>query len=79
MILTSPDAPTSLRRWLSPIPVKDGDHYIVNGSKTFIINGAPADHFTVAVRTGGEGHGGISLLLIDREADTAVPLDPNAG
>lgn len=47
--------------------VRDGDHYIVNGSKTFITSGCRADHYTVAVRTGGEGHGGISLLLIDRD------------
>ncbi len=47
--------------------VRDGDHYIVNGSKTFITSGHRADHYTVAVRTGGEGHSGISLLLIDRD------------
>ncbi len=47
--------------------VRDGDHYIVNGSKTFITSGLRADHYTVAVRTGGEGHAGISLLLIDRD------------
>ena len=47
--------------------VKSGDHYIVNGSKTFITGGSRADHYTVAVRTGGEGHSGISLLLIDRD------------
>lgn len=46
--------------------LRDGDHYIVNGSKTFITSGLRADHYTVAVRTGGPGHGGISLLLIDR-------------
>lgn len=46
---------------------RDGDHYLVNGSKTFITSGLRADHYTVAVRTGGEGHGGISLLLIDRD------------
>lgn len=47
--------------------IRDGDHYIVNGSKTFITSGHRADYYTVAVRTGGEGHGGISLLLIDRD------------
>lgn len=47
--------------------VRDGDHYIVNGSKTFITSGHRADHYTVAVRTGGEGSSGISLLLIDRD------------
>jgi len=47
---------------------RDGDDYIVNGSKTFITSGMRADYFTVAVRTGGEGRGGVSLLLI--ESDT---------
>jgi acyl-CoA dehydrogenase len=47
---------------------RDGDHYIVNGEKTFITSGMRADYLTVAVRTGGEGAGGVSLLLI--EGDT---------
>lgn len=46
--------------------VRDGDHYVVNGSKTFITSGVRADHYTVAVRTGGEGYGGVSLLLVDK-------------
>ncbi|WP_166263328.1 acyl-CoA dehydrogenase family protein [Marinobacter caseinilyticus] len=46
--------------------VNKGDHYVVNGSKTFITSGHRADHYTVAVRTGGPGHAGISLLLVDR-------------
>ncbi|MFP5383156.1 MAG: acyl-CoA dehydrogenase family protein [Gammaproteobacteria bacterium] len=46
--------------------VKDGDHYIVNGSKTFITSGIRADYYTVAVRTGGDGFGGISLLLLEK-------------
>lgn len=44
----------------------DGKHYIVNGEKKWITNGVFADFFTVAVRTGGPGMGGISLLLLDR-------------
>lgn len=47
---------------------RDGDHYIVNGSKTFISGGMRADHVTTAVRTGDAGLGGISVLVI--EADT---------
>lgn len=43
----------------------DGDHYVVNGSKTFITSGMRADYVTAAVRTGGEGMGGISLLVIE--------------
>ena len=45
-----------------------GDHYIVNGSKMFITSGMRADWLTCAVRTGGPGAGGISLLLIDMTA-----------
>lgn len=44
-----------------------GDHYLVNGSKTFITGGMRSDHFTVAVRTAGEGPQGISLLLLDAD------------
>ena len=43
---------------------RDGDHFIVNGSKTFITSGVRADWLTTAVRTGGEGAGGVSVLLI---------------
>jgi acyl-CoA dehydrogenase len=45
--------------------VRDGEHYVVNGSKTFITSGMRADYITCAVRTGGEGMGGISLLVIE--------------
>jgi acyl-CoA dehydrogenase len=45
---------------------RDGDCYVVDGSKTFITSGCRADFVTAAVRTGGEGHGGISLLVIER-------------
>lgn len=40
--------------------------YVVNGTKTFITSGVRADFVTTAVRTGGPGHAGISLLVIDR-------------
>lgn len=48
--------------------VRDGDHYVVNGSKAFITSGMRADFITAAVRTGGPGMDGISLLVI--EGDT---------
>lgn len=48
--------------------VRDGDHYVVNGAKTFITSGVRADFVTVAVRTGGPGAGGVSLLVIDKDA-----------
>lgn len=46
--------------------VRDGDCYRVSGSKTFITSGVRADFYTVAVRTGEPGFGGISLLLIEK-------------
>lgn len=45
---------------------RDGDHYVVNGSKTFITSGIRADFYTVAVRTCGPGPAGVSLLLIEK-------------
>ncbi|MEE9612093.1 MAG: acyl-CoA dehydrogenase family protein [Desulfatiglandales bacterium] len=44
-----------------------GDHYVVSGSKMFITSGARANQLTCAVRTGGKGYGGISLLVIDSD------------
>jgi len=39
-----------------------GGDYVINGSKCWITNGTRAHFITLAVRTGGEGHGGISLV-----------------
>jgi len=40
---------------------------VVNGQKTFITSGMRADYYTVAVRTGGPGAAGVSLLLVERD------------
>jgi acyl-CoA dehydrogenase len=53
---------------LQTTAVREADEYVVNGSKTFITSGCRADQITCAVRTGGPGVQGISLLVI--EADT---------
>ncbi len=52
---------------LKTTAIRDGDHYIVNGEKTFITSGMRADFITTAVRTDPavKGAGGISVLLID--------------
>jgi acyl-CoA dehydrogenase len=47
---------------------REGDAYVVNGSKMFITSGMRADYYTVAVRTGGPGAAGVSLLLVERDA-----------
>ncbi|MDT0496134.1 acyl-CoA dehydrogenase family protein [Algiphilus sp. W345] len=56
---------------------RDGDHYIVNGAKTFITSGMRADCITVAVRTGGPGIGGVSLLVVEANTPgfTRSPLE----
>lgn len=45
---------------------RDGDYYVVNGAKTFITSGVRADFVVTAVRTGGPGAGGVSLLVIEK-------------
>ena len=59
----------------------DGDHYVVNGSKTYITGGMNANWFTTAVRTGGEGSSGVSALLIpaDTEGVSRTSLDKKQG
>ena len=46
--------------------IPDGDSYLVNGAKTFITSGVRADFVTTAVRTGGPGHAGVSLLVVEK-------------
>ena len=46
---------------------RGGDEYVVTGAKTFITSGMRADFVTTAVRTGGPGHRGISLLVIETD------------
>lgn len=55
---------------------RDGAHYVVNGEKAFITSGVRADYYSVAVRTGGPGAAGVSLLLIERDTPgfTRTPL-----
>ncbi len=49
---------------------REGDHYVVNGSKTFITNGINADLVIVAVKTDpSERHRGISLVVVERGMD----------
>ena len=59
----------------------DDDHYVVNGSKTYITGGMNANWFTTAVRTGGEGSSGVSALLIpaDTEGVSRTSLDKKQG
>jgi alkylation response protein AidB-like acyl-CoA dehydrogenase len=58
--------------------VKDGDHYILNGSKTFITNGIYSDYLVVAAKTSPElGNKGMSIFVMDRDTPgiAATKLD----
>src|SRR6476469_7955994 len=62
LAVTEPDGGSDVAS-LRTRAVRDGDHYVVNGAKTFITSAVRADFVTTAVRTGGDGHAGISLLV----------------
>ena len=47
--------------------VRDGDHYVLNGSKAFISGGGAADLYVAMVRTGEEGPKGISCIVVEKE------------
>ena len=47
--------------------IRDGDHYIINGSKSFISGGGVSDVYLCMVRTGDETHHGISCILIEKD------------
>lgn len=66
LAITEPDAGSDVAA-LKTKAVKDGDHYIINGSKTFISNGVLSDYIIAAVRTGDNGAQGISMMIIERD------------
>jgi acyl-CoA dehydrogenase len=66
LAVTEPDAGSDVAH-LRTRAVRDGDEYVVSGGKLYITSATRADFFTVAVRTGGDGARGISLLLLERD------------
>ncbi|MFC0529070.1 acyl-CoA dehydrogenase family protein [Phytohabitans kaempferiae] len=63
--MTEPDAGSDLSG-IATKAVRDGDHYVLNGSKTFISNGQNADVVVVAARTSPDRHRGLTLLVVER-------------
>lgn len=61
--VSEPDAGSDVAA-LRTRAVRDGDEYVINGSKLYITNGTIADYITLAVRTGGPGHRGISMIVV---------------
>ncbi len=64
--LTEPGCGSDLKA-LRTKATKDGDAYVIDGAKTFITNGATANLLVVAVRTGGPGSSGVSLVVLETE------------
>ncbi len=60
---------------------RDGDHYVLNGTKRYITNAPVADVFTLMARTGGPGPGGISAFLVPRDSPglSLGPVDKKMG
>jgi len=60
---------------------RDGNHFVINGSKTFITGAMTSDYFVVGARTGGSGLKGISLFFVeaDRDGFSRVPPDKKMG
>ncbi len=65
LAITEPDGGSDVAA-LRTTAASDGDSYLVNGAKTYITSGVRADFVTTAVRTGGAGAAGISLLVIEK-------------
>lgn len=67
LAITEPNAGSDVAN-IRTKAVREGDHYVINGSKTFITNGVLSDFIVAAVKTNPEaGAAGISLIVIDRE------------
>jgi len=65
LAVTEPAGGSDVAR-LTTRAVRDGEHYVIDGAKSFITSGVRADFVTTAVRTGGDGHAGISLLVVEQ-------------
>ena len=75
LAITEPGGGSDVAR-LRTTARRDGEHWVVDGEKTFITSGLRADWITTAVRTGGPGAAGISLIVVPGDAPglTRAPL-----
>jgi alkylation response protein AidB-like acyl-CoA dehydrogenase len=68
LCLTEPGTGSDLRG-VKTKAVRDGDHYVISGAKTFITNGQNGDLFVVACQTGEGDQKGISLILVEADRE----------
>ena len=67
LAITEPGGGSDVAR-LKTTAKRDGNHFVLNGSKTFITGGMDSDYFVVGARTGGPGLTGISLFFVEKDA-----------
>jgi alkylation response protein AidB-like acyl-CoA dehydrogenase len=65
--LTEPDAGSDAAS-LKTTARREGDHYVLNGAKAFISGAGFSDLYLVMARTGGAGAGGVSCLVVEKDA-----------
>lgn len=70
--LSEPDVGSDLGN-LKTTATKDGDHYVLNGEKTWISNAGIADHYIVLARTGGPGARGLTAFMVDADTKGLIP------
>ena len=66
LAITEPGGGSDVAR-LKTTAKRDGNHFVLNGSKTFITGGMDSDYFVVGARTGGPGLTGISLFFVEKD------------
>jgi len=73
--ITEPDAGSDVANiQTTAVKSKDGKKYVVNGTKKWITNGFWSDYATMAVRTGGPGPGGLSLMIVPLKGHPGVNM-----
>ncbi|KAK2603574.1 hypothetical protein QQS21_004254 [Conoideocrella luteorostrata] len=73
--ITEPDAGSDVANITTTAKkTEDGKHYIINGAKKWITNGIWSDYTTMAVRTGGPGGSGLSVMIVPLKGHTGVSM-----
>lgn len=73
--ITEPDAGSDVANvQTTAVKSADGKKYVINGTKKWITNGIWSEYATMAVRTGGPGPGGLSLLVVPLKGHKGVNM-----
>ncbi|KAL1983896.1 hypothetical protein VTN96DRAFT_9820 [Rasamsonia emersonii] len=77
LAITEPEAGSDVANiTTTAVKTEDGKYYVVNGTKKWITNGIWSDYATMAVRTGGPGPAGLSLLVVPLKGHPGVTMRP---